>query len=83
MSKPTIYTSTHRSKHYLKCHLIFVCKYRKKLLVGSLKADLKNILQAIADRSDFQIEYFESDGDHLHFLIRYMPRLAINLSFVD
>ena len=28
--------STNRSKHYLKCHLIFVCKYRKKLLVGKM-----------------------------------------------
>ena len=32
MSKNSNYRSTNRSKHYLKCHLIFVCKYRKKLL---------------------------------------------------
>lgn len=32
MSKKSNYNSTNRSKHYLKCHLIFVCKYRKKLL---------------------------------------------------
>jgi len=37
MSKNSNYNSTNRSKHYLKCHLIFVCKYRKKLLVGQLK----------------------------------------------
>ena len=41
MSKKSQYTSTNRSKHYLKCHLIFVCKYRKKLLVGQLKDDMK------------------------------------------
>ncbi|MCK9416038.1 hypothetical protein M0Q97_05195 [Candidatus Dojkabacteria bacterium] len=29
MSKNSNYNSTNRSKHYLKCHLIFVCKYRK------------------------------------------------------
>ncbi|EHL8530640.1 TPA: IS200/IS605 family transposase, partial [Campylobacter coli] len=28
------YISTNRSKHNLKAHLILVCKYRKKLLVG-------------------------------------------------
>ena len=28
------YNSKNRHKYYLKGHLIFVCKYRKSLLVG-------------------------------------------------
>jgi putative transposase len=63
--------------HYLKCHLIFVCKYRKKLLVGQLKDDMKQLLLNIASKSDFEIEVMESDIDHIHFLIRYIPRLSI------
>src|SRR5690606_33844089 len=66
-----------RSKHYLKCHLIFVCKYRKKLLVGQLKDDMRSILLQITANSNFEIEVFESDLDHIHFLIRYVPRLSI------
>ena len=77
MSKKSNYNSTNRSKHYLKCHLIFVCKYRKKLLIGQLKDDMKQLLLNIASKSDFEIEVFESDIDHIHFLIRYIPRLSI------
>ena len=77
MSKNSQYISTNRSKHYLKCHLIFVCKYRKKLLVGQLKEDMRSIILNIASNSDFEIEVFESDLDHIHFLIRYIPRLSI------
>lgn len=77
MSKKSNYISTNRSKHYLKCHLIFVCKYRKKLLVGQLNNDMKAILQSITDKSDFEIEVMETDIDHVHFLIRYIPRLSI------
>lgn len=77
MSKKSQYISTNRSKHYLKCHLIFVCKYRKKLLVGQLKDDMRSILLNITSNSDFEIEVFESDLDHIHFLIRYIPRLSI------
>ena len=77
MSKKSHYRSTNRSKHYLKCHLIFVCKYRKKLLVGQLKDDMKQLLLNIANKSDFEIEVFESDIDHIHFLIRYIPILSI------
>ena len=77
MSKKSNYISTNRSKHYLKCHLIFVCKYRKPILVGQLNDDIKQIFQSIANVSDFEIEVMESDIDHIHFLIRYIPRLSI------
>jgi putative transposase len=78
MSTHSNYLSTNRSKHYLKCHLIFVCKYRKELLHGPLEKAMKAILLNIAHRSDFDIELFESDQDHIHFLIRYIPRLSIS-----
>jgi len=77
MRKQNNYISTNRSKHYLKCHLIFVCKYRKQLLLGQLNDDMKAILLSITDKSDFEIEVMESDKDHVHFLIRYTPRLSI------
>ena len=72
------YLRTNRSKHYLKCHLIFVCKYRKKLLTNDLNDDMKSAMLLIASSSDFEIEVFESDIDHIHFLIRYVPRLSIS-----
>lgn len=68
MSKNSNYNSTNRSKNYLKCHLIFVYKYRKKLLVGQLKDDMKQLLLNITSKSDI---------DHIHFLIRYLPKLSI------
>ncbi len=77
MSKKSNYISTNRSKHYLKCHLIFVCKYRKPMLVGQLNDDIKQIFQSIANSSDFDIEVMETDINHVHFLIRYIPRLSI------
>src|SRR5690606_38805491 len=64
-------------KIILKCHLILVCKYRKKLLVGDLDNDMKSIVLSITSKSDFEIEVFESDIDHIHFLIRYIPRLSV------
>ena len=69
MSKKSNYISTNRSKHYLKCHLILVCKYRKPMLVGQLNDDIKQIFQSIANVSDFEIEVMETDKDHVHFLI--------------
>jgi len=38
---------------------------------------MRSILLNITSNSDFEIEVFESDLDHIHFLIRYIPRLSI------
>ena len=76
-STKTNYISTNRSKHYLKCHLIFVSKYRKPLPVGLFNDDIKAIFLSIAEKSDFEIEGMETDKDHVHFLIRYIPRWSI------
>jgi putative transposase len=78
MSKKSNYITTNRSKHYLKIHLIFVCKYRKPLLIGNLNEDMKTILENITNNSDFSIEVMESDINHIHFLIRYIPRLSVS-----
>lgn len=78
MSKKSQYISTNRSKHYLKYHLILVTKYRRNILVGQLNDDIKQIFQSIANSSNFEIEVMESDINHIHFLIRYIPRLSIS-----
>jgi len=72
------YISTNHSKHYLKAHIILVTKYRKPLLVNQLKEDMYVIFNNIIDNSDFNVEVFQSDIDHIHFLIRYIPRLSIS-----
>ncbi len=37
-----VYVSDYHRKYYLKVHLIFVCKYRKKLLNDIVSGHLKN-----------------------------------------
>ncbi len=48
------------------------------MLVGQLNDDIKQIFLSIASKSDFDIEVMETDNDHVHFLIRYIPRWSIS-----
>lgn len=48
------YTTRNHSKYCLMAHLIFVCKYRKKLL-GRLGVVVKSIMYDIAKEHDFGI----------------------------
>ncbi len=70
------YIPTNRSKHNLKAHL--VCKYRKKLLQGDLNDFIKSVIDEIATQSHFIIIAMESDIDHLHLMVQYIPRMSIS-----
>jgi len=73
------YKSSSHSKFLLKAHVIFVTKYRKKILVNAVNEAMKQILYDIANESDFTIETMETDNaDHVHLLIDYPPTLAIS-----
>ena len=69
------YESKAHSKFLLLYHLIFVCKYRKKLLIR-YGDETKRIFEDIATRSDFSFEAMEVDQDHIHCLVKSAPRLS-------
>ena len=71
------YNHENRHKYYLKCHLIFCIKYRRKILKGEFDDNIKAIFQSIADNSGFEIDIMETDKDHIHFLISYPPKLYV------
>jgi putative transposase len=50
-------------------HVIFVCKYRKKVL-EPIDIELKQTIHDIEKESDFEILEMETDKDHIHFLIK-------------
>ena len=71
------YVSRNHSKYYLKVRLIFVCKYRKKLLINNFDNIVKNIILEISYRSNFIIDILETDEDHIHMLISYPPKFSV------
>ena len=71
------YVSRNHSKYYLKVHLIFVCKYRKKLLINNFDNIVKNVILEISYRSIFNIDILETDEDHIHMLISYPAKLSV------
>ena len=73
------YTSINRHKYYLKVHLVFVCKYRKELLVNNdIDLKVKEIFKDIESKSNFQIDIMETDKDHMHLLVSYPPKISIS-----
>lgn len=64
--------------HHLTAHLIFVTKYRKKLLI-KFGDEIKELLLTCANGDDkFEIEHIEVDKDHIHMMINYHPTETIS-----
>ncbi len=70
------HTGSH-SKYLLQTHLVFSTKYRKKILDGTLRDDLKQIIYDIANEKGIGLVAMESDLDHLHLLVDYPPTLSV------
>lgn len=70
------YISENHSKYLKMCHLIFVCKYRKSLLLkfGNF---IKKEFYRIKSMSDFKIVEMEVDINHIHILVKYKPKISI------
>lgn len=73
----TDYHSKNHSKYLLMAHIIFVCKYRLKLLkYQSVREEIIKSLEN-AQTDNFEIIVMETDLDHIHILIDYDPKLSI------
>ena len=70
--------SKNRYKYLLQYHLIFVCKYRKKILVGTISDDIKQLSYEICNKHNVTIKKMETDKDHIHYLIETEPTISIS-----
>ena len=71
--------SRNRHKYLLQYHLIFVCKYRKKLLgAASISEDIKQFSCEICLKHNVAIKRMEPDKDHIHYMIETRPTTRLS-----
>jgi putative transposase len=68
---------TSHSKYELKAHLIWVTKYRYKVLVNDIKLRIRELIRQCCDASDIHIVRGHVSSDHVHLYISYPPQLSI------
>lgn len=69
------YQSLNHSKFTLTYHIIFVCKYRKKLLIR-YGDDIKQIMFEISKKYNFTIKEMEVDEEHIHMMVESIPKIS-------
>lgn len=69
-----MYTSKNHSKFILRYHIIFVCKYRKNLMI-QYGEFVKETMVSISQKYDFEILEIEVDK-HVHLLVESEPKVS-------
>lgn len=78
MIKIEVWNSKNRHKYLLQYHLIFVCKYRKKLLTSKISEDIKQLSYEICEKYNIKIKEMETDKDHIHYMIEIEPTISVS-----
>ena len=73
----TKYSVGAHTTHRLKYHLVWVPKYRKRVLRGPLARRLYELIRQCADMNQWTVEELNVQVDHVHLLIQLPPKEAV------
>ena len=71
------YQRRRHNKNLLMVHLIFVTKYRHRLLYGNFCDDVRSYLYDCYVSHNWYVKRMGFDSDHVHILLQYNPTDSI------
>ena len=60
-----------------KYHVVFIPKFRRKVLYGQLRKELGEVLRELARQKESRIEEGHLQADHVHMLLSIPPKYAV------
>lgn len=72
------YRKTSHSTYDLKYHIVWITKYRKKVMVGKVAEDVRSILRDICKQNDVEIIRGHISKDHVHIFVSVLPYISIS-----
>jgi putative transposase len=70
------WTGAHTT-HRLRFHLVFIPKYRKRVLTGAIAEKVKQLFEQASEVNDWQIHEINVQSDHVHLLLQVHPRESV------
>ena len=72
------YKSGSHTKYRLMYHLVWIPKYRKRLLEGEVKKRLEELFYECAEINGWEIEELNIQIDHVHMMIWLKPSISVS-----
>ncbi len=64
-------------KHYCKYHIVFVPKYRRKAIYGTLRKDIGGIFRDLCRQAGVELIEGYLMGDHVRMLLMILPKYSV------
>ena len=77
-SKTNDDSSLSHTKWNCKYHIVFLPKYRRKVIYGKLRADIGKILRQLCEYKDVEIVEAHAMPDHIHMLLKIPPKISVS-----
>ena len=74
----TDYRSLAHTKWECKYHVVFIPKYRKKVIFGQIRRYLGTVLRRLAEQRESRIEEGHLKADHVHMMISIPPKYSVS-----
>ena len=74
----TNYGSLNHTKWECKYHVVFIPKYRKKVIFGQIRKYLGPVLRRLAQQRECRIEEGHLMSDHVHMMISIPPKYSVS-----
>ncbi len=71
------YESLSHRQWECKYHVIFIPKYRRKVLYGELRRHLGQVFRKLAEQKECRVEEGHLMADHVHMLLSIPPKYAV------
>jgi putative transposase len=72
------YRAGSHSRYDLKVHIVWITKYRKKVLKGDVSHRVRELIREICKANEVEIIKGHVSVDHIHLLVSYPPSLSIS-----
>ena len=72
------YWSGAHTKHRLLYHLVWIPKYRKRILKGNIAKRAKELFRQACEVNEWSLKELNVMDDHVHMLIQIRPRESVS-----
>ncbi len=72
------YRKTSHSTYDLKYHIVWITKYRKKVLIGTVAERVRALIREICKANEVEILKGHISKDHVHLFVSVPPYLSIS-----
>ena len=78
MQNKSKYWSGAHTKHRHMYHIVWIPKYRKRILKGNIAGRIEELLRECAEVNKWEMHELNVQVDHVHMLVQLVPSISVS-----